>query len=98
MRTRSATEVEILVIISPNSGEDPLKFRVAVYPWQLQDMRQHLSYAEEVFDAFRTVVCEAHRLNPKECFINVQLGTLFGGAEDELIPTGDVLSEALFLH
>lgn len=90
---------EVIVVISPLSGADPMTFRVTMSKWQWNDIQQHESYAENVFNAFGAVVCENLELDIKKCTIDVQLEPdLRPGIDERAVSTGDVLSPSLFLH
>lgn len=98
-KQRKMADVEVRVIISPPPGEEPMRFRVAVHGWQLQDMRQNESYAAAVFEVFAIEVCERLKLDAQKCHVKVNLNEeLFPRTDDDAFHTGDVLSESLFLH
>lgn len=99
MGLQKTKDVEVLVVLSPRSDEDPMRFRVAMHAWQLQDMQRNMSYAAAVFDAFRITVCEGLKLDADTCHVKVNLNAEpFPRAGDDAFHTGDVLSELLFLH
>ena len=71
MATQAQKTTEVIVVISPRSGEDDTLFRVTIGEKQLRDVLENASYGEIVFGIFKGEACKRLELNPNECDIGL---------------------------
>ena len=98
---------EVVVVITPSADKEEVTFRVTLRRHQLRDVLERDAYGEEVFEAFRDVVCDALGYDIEECVVNVFLPEHpddsvwegpHGPRPEVWMKTGDVIDGKLLLH
>ncbi len=99
---------EVLIILSPTSGEDSKRCRVTVRCGQLLDMLEKDSYAKQVIDSWKKMACEVYELDMDTYEVELVLpkvskrGGLKGVWQDHVVEVGmytsDVIDVSLLLH
>jgi len=78
---------EVLVVISPQSGEEPTTVRVVMRQGQLRDAFEKARYGDHLFDAIGETICPALDLDAAKC----RIGVIEESAKERGLPKNEYL-------